>query len=110
MAFHWKTAELVKAFKALPGIKKVEAGSPGGDYDTTNIYVDGVHVSGYPSTEDCCTTPDDAQCQWIEITDGGDSRGGLNSKNPKVVNAYCELRKFFSGKDVQIINHYDEIF
>lgn len=116
MTFHWKTKDLVEAFKNLPGVGYVKTYRPGGDHDTTNIVVghdkegDLIHVAGYPSTEDCCTTPDDAFCEWIEITDGLDSRGGLNSTDPDTIMVYAQLRQYFANHRVSVINHYDEIF
>lgn len=116
MAFHWKTAELVEAFKKLPGIGYVEVFDYGGDYDTNHIVAgfneesDLIYVAGYPSTDECCENRDDAVCEWIEISDGKDSRGGLNSRDVNTIMVYAQLRAYFANQNVEIINHYDEIF
>lgn len=116
---HWKTDEIVAAIKKMPHVESVERQAPGGDHDTRNLYISiedgdvGLNVSGYPSTEDCLEPhewDDRANCEFVEITDGQDSRGGLNSFNENVGLVYIKLRAYFDKNHFCVINHYDEIF
>lgn len=115
--FHWDTNQLLFELAQLPGVKSVVSSDPGGDYDTCRLIVSvkGVRdynffISGYASTEETIPNPVVADVRWVEITDGEDSRGGLNSTNKKVIRVYGELVEFFATRGAEIINHYDEIF
>jgi len=116
---HWKTDEIVTAIEALPHVESVERDGPGGDHDTTNLYITiengdtALHVAGYPSTEDCLERhewDDRANCEFVVITDGNDSRGGLHSDNDNVALVYNKLRQYFRKNNFCVINHYNEIF
>lgn len=100
--FHWKTNDLVEELKKLPGVDKIKVLTQPGDYDTVRLAVypqnckrECFFVTGYPSTNIVCNTPNDALCEMIEISDGLDSQGGLNSEKVEMIRLYAELRIFF---------------
>lgn len=82
----WKTDEVLKLLDGLCDLKTEE---PGGDYDTTVILASqgGGHrrpggyslwISGFHPLQEM-VNPDDAEIEMIEVSDGGDSRGGCNA-------------------------------
>lgn len=115
--YHWKTNEVVKVIKGFPHVKSVKATYPGGDYDTTQVVVevegssDRLFITGFYSTEECINDPNDSPIEWVVITDGKDSRGGVQSIDEAVYSVYCHARKhFLKGGCAAIINHHNEIF
>lgn len=105
----WNTQVIKAALEALPGIKKVEATTQGGDVDTTNLVVtpagkktDKLHVCGFVTDSNYITTPDDVDVEMIEVSDGMDSRGGLNSSSLETAQAYAQICTYFrkAGYDV----------
>lgn len=119
--FHWETQKIVDALKPL-GFP-ITVGPPGGDFDTSNIFVKvgkgayggGFHIAGY--TPDQALTNQDWD-SWhvdaIELSDGMDSSGGLTSNDPAMIKAYADIRiilaKLIEDTNTYIIDHYDEIF
>lgn len=115
MTFHWNTSVVVNSLGALPGVSKIIVTPPGGDYDSDGLVVHGkgrskIYVCAYDSTEEFPGNTSDMQAQFIEINDGLDSRGGLNSKSKDMIELYAELLKFFADHDVEVIDSCDEIF
>lgn len=117
--FHWQTKNLVADLEQLPGVSHVEHTHPGGDYDTEQVIVyiagsedddDQLFLSGFPSTEETCKTPKDAMCQWVSLSDGLDSRGGLNSSNHELAKVYIAIRQYLLSRGASVIAHYDQIF
>jgi len=114
--YYWKTSEVIDELSKISKVKKVASTQPGGDYDTTEVIVhvvgcsDRLYVSGFYSTEECIPNPDDSTVEWVEISDGLDSRGGLNSTNDNLAEVYIKIRQYFAKRGASIINHYSEIF
>jgi len=98
----WKTPEVkeiieraiaTEEFKTLPDVKVNE---PGGDHDTENIQVvwgDGnaLFICGFHCENthyDSGNTENDMEIEMVEVTDGKDSRGGLNSSDLDVCKGY----------------------
>lgn len=113
--FHWKTEQVVEDLKKIPGVKKVVAEGSGGDYDTSHIVVsvekgDKLFISGYESTEQTIGNVDDAQCPWVEVSDGQTSDGGLNSTKAATGLVYIHVRQYFLDRGADVIDHYDQIF
>lgn len=115
--FVWETDKVLNDLKKLPNVEDVKNIGPGGDYDTSELVVcikgvkhERIHVSGFYSTEETIPNPDHSTIQWVQITDGQDSRGGLNSSNRTTAEVYFEVRQYFVDRNVQVIRHYDQIF
>lgn len=116
---HWKTDEIVAAIEKMLLVESVKTKPPGGDYDTTNLFItieDGdasLYVAGYPSVQDCLERhewDDRENCEFVSITDGQDSRGGLNSRDDNVISVFYSLDKYFRKNHFCVIRHYNEIF
>ena len=116
---YWKTDKIVAAIEKMPHVESVKLQRPGGDHDTRNLVItikDGdanLFVAGYPSTEDCLERhewDDRANCEFVSITDGWDSLGGLNSDNDNVAFVFNKLRQYFRKNHFSVISHYNEIF
>lgn len=115
--YNWKTNDVVDLLNQTPDVKKAEATWPGGDHDTRQVVVeffgtsDRLFISGYYSTEECISDPDNSPVEWVCISDGKDSRGGLQSFGDDIVSVYHIVRKhFLKGGASSIIGHYSEIF
>lgn len=120
--FHWKTSDMIAALQAACPGKTVHNTGPGGDYDTDELVIEfhvedgsiwGIYVSGF-TPGDVMTNPSDTHVTHITLGDGMDSRGGLTTNNPDMVDAYCAVRKalakMLQGTDVHVYNHYHEFF
>lgn len=112
----WDTKYLLEVFNAMPLVKSAKATGQGGDYDTNNIVVsiegsrDKLHIEGYLSTEEPLKDINSTEVVHVAISDGMDSRGGLNSRNKSVAQVYVLIRQHFIDRGANIINHYSEIF
>lgn len=109
----WNTNRIVEQIKNLPGVKKVLAHEPGGDYDTENLVICGlgkskVYLCGY--NRNGATNPNEMEIEALELRDGCDSQGGLASDNKNVIELYCTIRSFVSKLDVNVIDSWEEIF
>ena len=118
--FHWQTDDLVKIFQAelAPKGHKVNSQHPGGDHDTDRIIVDvgdcgGFFVAGWV-VADVIPNHSDAFVEVITVEDGRDSRGGLTSNDPKMIQAYADIRiilgRLIEDTETYIANHYHEFF
>jgi hypothetical protein len=95
----WVTPEMVALISGLGC--KVEVMPPGGDVDTSTLHVTAegaaeghnLHIAGFTPGNYEIENPDDAEVEMIEITDGQDSRGGLNSDDDPTADLYHKIRK-----------------
>ena len=119
--FRWQTQNLVAALQPL-GFP-ITIGPPGGDYDTSKLFVKvgkgkfgtGFYIAGWtPGNPLQRSDWDDHHVAAISLGDGLDSRGGLTSNDPAMIQAYADIRIILVGlledTETHIINHYDEIF
>lgn len=110
----WKTKELVDLFSGEGLV--VYSDNPGGDYDTSVIIVkpeksnDCLFVSGFVTDDDPIQNWDDVDIEMVEVSDGRDSRGGLNSNDPNVIQAYADVRKKLALKGFVVVNSMEEYF
>lgn len=114
----WVTVDIVVAIKNLPGILDVVVHPPGGDHDTDVLYVtvegtDGAFwVRGFDPESDY--VPDRDTSLWdvpmAELTDGNDSRGGLNSDDEEAALAYVRIRKYLTRRGLEVVRSLDEYF
>ena len=97
----WKTPEVkdiieaalaAEEFKAVPVVKSNEIG---GDHDTEGLRVnwgdERLWICGFHCTNtnyDSGNKPEDMEIEMVEVSDGKDSRGGLNSSDPDVCKGY----------------------
>lgn len=116
MKFYWKTNDIIIDLSHIKEVDWVDERPPGGDVDTDNL---AVHVDGSPDSLWVCgfVVENDRTCHssntkvdMIQITDGLDSRGGLNSKNPLTAQAYIAVRQYFVDRDAEVVDSMDPYF
>jgi hypothetical protein len=107
---NWNTEKIMKDLSDLmPNAKDIQNLGQGGDYDTDNIFIkfhgtkDGLYLCGF-NPETLCTTPENAEVDYVEVTDGKDSQGGLNSDNNDVAQAFLEVKKYLRSKKFIVVN------
>jgi hypothetical protein len=93
----WKTDEVV-ALLEDPRYK-ITTTNPGGDVDTTKIlmllkdaegdYPETLFISGFVTGMGWVTNPDDWDVEMVEVSDGKDSSGGLNSPDTEFCAMYA---------------------
>ncbi len=113
--FHWNTDKIIKDLDKMPLVSSILRDC-GGDYDTDNlvIFVKGtkerLFVLGFNDDDFGIHNPSDADVSMIELTDGEDSRGGLNSSEPNTAQAFIAVRQYFIDQDATVVNCMKEYF
>ncbi len=105
----WKTDEIIAAISALGC--SVEKQPQGGDYDTTTIVATAhgaeadnfLHIAGF-NPEHEITTPDDVEVEMVELSDGQDSRGGLNTDDAPTEELYLKIKRMLRKMGFQVVN------
>jgi hypothetical protein len=112
----WNTEKIISDLnKKITNIEKIINSGQGGDYDTDNLIIkvkgskDVLYICGF-TPQVYCTTPENAEVEIIQITDGLDSRGGLNSNNENLAVAFVQIRKYFEKKGFSTANTIKEYF
>ena len=99
----WNTNQVIADLQVLLPTARITNQGPGGDVDTDNLHIglldcsDSLFVCGFDDANDI-TTPGDVDVPFLELTDGLDSRGGLNSYDGRVAQAYMQVRQYFLSK------------
>jgi len=97
---HWKTKEIKNliddATKSLSAVNSVIITDTAGDVDTEGIVVkideDTLWIRGFSLEADTLKLdPSDMDIEAIEVTDGKDSRGGLNSAHLNTAIVYAHI-------------------
>ena len=113
--FHWKTNEVLADLRKIPLVKDVKNTGPGGDVDTDHLrievrgspdplYVCGFNVDGDPKDQS------NSEVEMVELTDGRDSRGGLNSDNDNTGQVWLQVRQYFRSKGIEVVDTMDDYF
>jgi hypothetical protein len=115
----WKTDEVVSLIKNVKsddlGKMEVVVQGQGGDCDSDNLVVkvkgceDRLFICGFRTDADIIT-PDDCEVEMVEVKDGLDSRGGLNSDDETIGYLYVRVRKALIGAGFNVVNSLDEYF
>lgn len=120
----WKTRELANALATATGMTATIT-PPGGDYDTEVIIirprsaeqtrdpvtgtVHSLFVSGF-DPDRVMRNPSTAEVEMVELTDGRDSRGGLNSDDPKIIQAYADVFKVLKAHGFDVVPRMQNYF
>ena len=113
--FYWDSAAVATALLCIPGVKRVLNTGPGGDVDsdcftiTVKGATDRLFVSGF-SVDSEIANPDSTTVEFIELKDGLDSRGGLNSSDPRVAMVYTRVRQYFVDKGAVVVPTHKDYF
>jgi hypothetical protein len=111
----WNTQKVISDLSKIPTIIDITDDGPGGDVDTDNliIEIDGANeqlwVCGFDDENDIIDSSD-VDVPFIELTDGLDSRGGLNSRNPKVAKVYIDIRQYFLDLGFEVVTTHKAFF
>ena len=115
----WNTDKIIELLK--DDRWTISTMSPGGDWDTRNLSLasslpgdgDRLFILGFvfgdAETFDV-EQWDDVDIEMIEVTDGNDSRGGLNSNEPEVIEMYHEVCKRLRLEGFEVVNKMDDYF
>lgn len=117
----WVTQDIAsRLMNALgPLATKMENIGPGGDVDTDNLLIDIQHSPGYDDmrfwvcgfdTQHDPADQSDCEVGYAQITDGEDSRGGLNSNSPNMALAFVKIREELQGLGFDVVNSMDDYF
>ncbi len=111
---NWKTKKVGGLLCTLG--YKVETFPPGGDHDTTLITMkcpsapdETLYIRGFHA-ENLMGDPDDAEIEMVEVEDGGDSRGGLNSSNTDFCVMYGRAVALLRQSGYDVVPSMDDYF
>jgi hypothetical protein len=113
--YRWNTDTIITTLSELPGVWGVEDGGPGGDFDSDTLVViveeseDNLFVRGFNTDREPEDTSD-FNVEMVEISDGLDSCGGLNSRNVKTALAYVAVRQYFIDNGADVVDSMDDYF
>lgn len=114
--FHWNSEQITKDLGEMPFISTILNGGSGGDVDTDNLVLfiegtkDRLFVAGFTEEYGGITNPSDTDVPMVELTDGEDSRGGLNSCEPNTAQAFITVRQYFIDQDATVVNCMRDYF
>jgi hypothetical protein len=108
----WKTQDILNLFSHLNC--QIATDRPGGDYDTTVVTLtpkngDSIFVSGF-NTETPTTNPDDMDIEMVEVSDGLDSSGGLNSSKMDTCRLYAEAFGTLRNNGFHVVKNMRDYF
>ncbi len=114
----WNTPKIIASLEKLKGVKKVNNLGQGGDVDTDNLEIvvegskDSLFICGFVHSQPdgCIDTPDNADVDAVELTDGKDSRGGLNSHNKHTAAVYAEIHTWLCKKKFDVVTTIKDYF
>ena len=111
----WNSRNVAADLEKINLVTAVHIQEPGGDVDTDNILVevrgceDLLFVCGF-DVENDTVNQSDCDCEFIQLTDGQDSRGGLNSDEENLGLVYLKIRKYFRDLGFDVVNTMDDYF
>jgi len=114
---HWKTKDVVELLKPLAA--KVEVSEPGGDVDTENLILTAkgakrdnhLWVCGFRTADrDPVKDPADTDVENVEVKDGQDSRGGLNTDDEATCVMYGRVCSTLRKKGFSVVPTLDDYF
>jgi hypothetical protein len=113
--FRWHSPTIVSALKLIPGVKGIRNTGQGGDVDSDNLTVsikgatDQLFISGFVQGGEI-STPNVCEVDFIELTDGLDYRGGLNSTDARVADVYIAVRQYFVNSGAFVVPTHKAYF
>ena len=121
----WKTAEIreiiEQALTSIPApglVCQIIVGECGGDYDSETIEVrfddrEFLHICGFHTQQTNHgggNEPDDMEIEMIEVSDGQDSRGGLNSSHREMGISYGVICTTLRQKGFSVVPQLRDYF
>jgi len=112
----WLTSEIAELLENRGQNWAVKVQEPGGDHDTDEIVVripsetsGRIFVSGFDPEREL-SNKSDCAIDLVEVRDGTDSQGGLQSSDIQVALAYAEICTRLRQKGFQVVNSIDDYF
>ena len=115
MKKRWNTGSMITFLKQLElHGATVRSSQAGGDYDTSAITIepeegDPLFLCGF-NCDDPVDAKDDADVEMLELSDGLDSRGGLNSSDPITCAIFGTVISALRRAGWQVVGSMDEYF
>lgn len=113
----WKTDEVKALLLTLPGVKSITTTLPGGDVDTEALIVevlddgDCLWVRGFIMLDSGeISNPANTMIEMIEVEDGRDSRGGLNSSHSTTCAVYGAIVAALRQAGFSVVPKMDAYF
>jgi len=114
---HWNTEEMVKFLS--DDRWKIKTQLQGGDWDSEELLMTAVgakrgnhlYVHGFViDTKEVVDTPGDFDIDMIAVSDGQDSRGGLNTDDEPTCLMYARIVSKLRKAGYVVVNTMDEYF
>lgn len=115
----WNTDNIISLVKSVRPDVEYEVYEKGGDYDTKTVsfyfdeddkYVHRVLVKGFSIGGLIYNGDDTDNVDMVEVQDGLDSRGGIHTDNPEVIQLYADILKVLRGNDYEVVDSMDRYF
>lgn len=115
--YYWHTATIVEALRRIPDVERILVQDPGGDVDSENlvVYVKGtderLFISGFNVEQPDPIVKGACDVEYIELTDGVDYRGGLNSSSTATTAmVFTRVRQYFVDKGAEVVDTHKDFF
>jgi hypothetical protein len=112
----WNTAVVKSDLAKIPGVTKITNEGPGGDYDSDQLVVqvvgtnDKLFVCAFDPERGGEYDRSDADFPMAELSDGQDSRGGLNSDDDNLGTVYLKVRKYLKTAGFEVVGQLKDYF
>jgi len=107
----WVTDKIVKLLREPP--VRISTVGAGGDYDTNNIVLsinaETLFVCGF-TTKTAIVNENDCDVEYVEVSDGQDSRGGLNSRNKSFCVLYANVVSKLRKEGFEVVPNMEDYF
>lgn len=118
MMYQWNSQKLKDAFEQIAEVSQVEVTPPGGDVDSENLILsvngstDRLFIRGFHTTDYDIWQKDtsNVEVEMVELQDGQDCTGGLNSDDANVGLAYIKARQILVDDGAFVVNTLDPYF
>ena len=114
--YHWNTSTIEAHLNQISGVVDVEVNRPGGDVDTDNITLtiagasEKLYIAGFEVSDRELPDKSDIDVEFVELTDGTCSTGGLNCDDFRVAEAFIHVRQYFVVNGATVVNNMDHFF
>lgn len=113
---NWNTEKVSALLNTLAYKARYEKKTPGGDYDTSVITMkcpsapgETLFIRGFRHSK-ALEDPDNAEIEMVEVEDGGDSRGGLNSSSTDFCVMYAKTVALLRQNGYNVVPSMDDYF
>jgi len=104
----WNTNTITNDLKNIVGVINIKNLGAQGKADTDNLVLefggveDKLFVCGFSDTTELNDSTNEC-IDFVELTDGLNSSGGLNSHDFRLARAYIEVRQYFINRNFDVV-------